>query len=79
LQNAAKHARGATRVTITVWQDRELRFEVRDDGAGFDVQTTPNGIGLTSLHDRLAAVGGWIRIRSPAPEGTCVEGWIPLP
>ncbi|HSO99696.1 MAG TPA: histidine kinase [Solirubrobacteraceae bacterium] len=78
LQNAAKHARGATEVTISLWADRELHFEVHDDGAGFDVQTTPFGTGLRNLGDRLAAVGGAMTIRSSPDHGTSIEGSIPL-
>ncbi len=78
LQNAAKHARSATGVTISLWQDRELHFEVRDDGAGFDVPTTPLGKGLTNLSDRLAAVGGTITLESAPGRGTVLRGSIPL-
>ncbi|HEY6398308.1 MAG TPA: ATP-binding protein, partial [Solirubrobacteraceae bacterium] len=79
LQNAAKHAGGATEVTIFVSADRELHFEVRDDGAGFDLETTPFGTGLRNLPDRLAAVGGTMTIHSAPGQGTSVEGSIPLP
>ncbi len=82
LQNASKHARGATEVTISLSADRagrELHFDVRDDGAGFDVQTTPIGTGLRNLGDRLAAVGGTMTIRSTPAQGTIVHGSIPLP
>ena len=34
LQNAAKHAEGARSASVSLWEDEELRFEVRDDGAG---------------------------------------------
>jgi signal transduction histidine kinase len=78
LQNAAKHATGATAVAISVWQDRELHFEVRDDGAGFDVATTPFGRGLTNLSDRLSAVGGTIRLQSTPGQGTVLGGSIPV-
>jgi signal transduction histidine kinase len=78
LQNAAKHARGATLVTILLSADRDLRFEIRDDGAGFDVQTTPFGSGLNNLRDRLAAVGGTMTLRSALGQGTSIEGSIPL-
>jgi signal transduction histidine kinase len=77
LQNAAKHA-AATRVTISLWQDRELHFAVRDDGAGFDVPSTPLGKGLTNLSDRLAAVGGTITLESTPGQGTVLGGSIPL-
>jgi signal transduction histidine kinase len=79
LQNALKHARGATGVTISLSAGRELHFEVRDDGAGFDVQATPVGTGLSNLRDRLASVGGTMTIRSTPGRGTSIEGSIPLP
>ena len=78
LQNAAKHARGATEITISLWADQELHFEVRDDGAGFDIQSTPFGTGLRNLGDRLAAVGGTMTIHSSPERGTSVAGSIPL-
>lgn len=78
LQNAAKHARGATEITISLWADQELHFEVRDDGAGFDIQSTPFGTGLRNLGDRLAAVGGTMTIHSSPDRGTSVAGSIPL-
>jgi signal transduction histidine kinase len=78
LQNAAKHARGATGVTISAWQDEGLHFQVRDDGAGFELHATPYGTGLSNLRARLAAVGGALRIHSASGQGTTVEGSIPI-
>ena len=78
LQNATKHARGATGVKISLWADRALHFEVSDDGAGFDIQTTPCGTGLRNLRDRLAAVGGTMTMHSSPDHGTSIEGSIPL-
>jgi signal transduction histidine kinase len=77
LQNASKHARGASRVTISLTQDETLRFEVRDDGAGFDAEPLPPGAGLTNMSDRLAAVGGLLTISSAPGRGTVVRGSIP--
>lgn len=77
LQNAAKHARDATCVAVRIWDDGTLNFEVRDDGAGFDATSTGFGTGLRSLSDRLAAVGGTIRIESSLGHGTTVGGAIP--
>ncbi len=78
LQNAVKHAHGATGATITVWQDEAIHFEVCDDGVGFDLSTTPYGTGLSNLRDRLAAVGGTITIRSALGAGTTLAGTIPF-
>ena len=78
LQNAAKHARGATGVAITLSQNSRLRFEVRDDGEGFVVPNTANGNGLTNLRDRVAAVGGDVTVRSAPGRGTTVTGVLPV-
>jgi signal transduction histidine kinase len=78
VQNAAKHATGASAVVIELVDDGVLRFEVRDDGAGFDAGAALPGVGLTSMRDRLAAVGGELAIVSSPGMGTRVVGRIPL-
>jgi signal transduction histidine kinase len=78
LQNAVKHAHGATGVVITLSENPRLRFEVRDDGPGFVVPTVPNGNGLTNLRDRMAAIGGEVEVRSTIGEGTTVAGVVPV-
>ena len=37
-------------------------LEVRDDGIGFDPAAVKHGLGLRSIRDRLAAVGGELAI-----------------
>jgi signal transduction histidine kinase len=76
LQNAAKHAQGASAVSITIADDGALRFAVRDDGIGFAAGIAGPGRGLTNMHDRLAAVGGELTIESAPGEGTSVVGVI---
>jgi signal transduction histidine kinase len=78
LQNAAKHARGATVAVIDLSDNGSLRMEVRDDGARFDTDKVAGGVGLTSMRDRLAAVGGELAIASSPGRGTRVTGSIPL-
>ena len=79
LQNAAKHASTASTVSITLVDDGALRFAVRDDGIGFAAAETRSGQGLTSMRDRLAAVGGELTIESAPGKGTSVLGVIPRP
>jgi signal transduction histidine kinase len=75
LTNVAKHAR-ASRATVTARvEDGSLRVEVRDDGIG---GARPDGSGLLGLADRLAALGGQLRVESPADGGTLVAADIRL-
>jgi signal transduction histidine kinase len=78
LQNAAKHARGASAVVVELHENEVLSFEVRDDGAGFDPLHATGGIGMTSMRDRLGAVGGDVAIVSRPGHGTRVIGRIPI-
>jgi signal transduction histidine kinase len=79
LQNATKHAVGATSVTISVGHDDgELRFAVVDDGPGFEPERLRPGAGLTNMRDRLAAVGGELTVGSQPGNGTQVAGRIPV-
>ena len=62
LTNVVKHAQ-ATRAEVTaVVGDGTLRLEVRDDGIG---GADPEGHGLLGIGDRVAALGGRLRIDSP--------------
>jgi signal transduction histidine kinase len=74
LQNAAKHARDATLITISLAQDDGLRFEVRDDCAGFDPVGSSAGAGLANMRDRIAALGGEVTVASRPGEGVAVRG-----
>jgi signal transduction histidine kinase len=78
IQNALKHAAGATAVTVRLRERTgELSFEVHDDGAGFEPRATP-GSGLTNMRDRIAAVGGRLEVYSVAGGGTRLTGRIPV-
>jgi signal transduction histidine kinase len=77
LQNVAKYA-GASRAVIRLMPEEDrLRFEVTDDGVGFDPGSTGYGTGLQGMADRLEAVGGTLALRSTPAEGTTVVGRLP--
>jgi signal transduction histidine kinase len=78
LQNATKHAVGASVVRIELRDDGPFSFEVADDGCGFAANGRGAGSGITGMHDRLAAVGGELRVESNPGAGTRVRGRISL-
>jgi signal transduction histidine kinase len=78
MQNIQKYA-GAGRGTIRLREaDGALRFEVEDDGAGFDPATQKKGSGLQNMEDRLDALGGTLDLRSSPSHGTTLTASVPL-
>jgi signal transduction histidine kinase len=86
LSNAIRHS-GANRVDINGRLDGDvLTVSVRDNGRGFDlaernapdVDRTEQGIGLQTMSERAAVLGGVCEIRSQPGQGTTVCVRIPL-
>jgi signal transduction histidine kinase len=78
LNNAAKHA-GASRVEIRLAAGSgAVTLEIEDHGAGFDPQAEyPGHMGLQSMRERAARVGGELDIQSAAGQGTLVRLRVP--
>jgi len=78
LQNVAKYAQASRATVALACPDGHLEFSVADDGVGFDAAATATGTGLQGMADRLAAVGGSLRIRSAPGTGTTINGRLPV-
>ncbi len=85
LNNVQKHARTtAACVALTQW-GREVRLEVRDEGRGFDPSAASaeegpvERMGLSSMRERVALLGGKLEIRSEPGAGTSLVAEVPLP
>lgn len=78
MHNAGKHARaGAIRVTLNQ-EDGEAVLMVQDDGRGFDPTAAyPGHLGLHTMRERIARLGGSLRIESAPDAGTCVYAHVP--
>jgi signal transduction histidine kinase len=76
LTNAAKHSRASEVDVCGRTKDHMLCLSIRDNGIGG--ADLGNGSGLLGLRDRVEALGGRMRIMSPAGSGTSLDVTIPL-
>lgn len=80
VQNVVKHAQ-ATAVTVHLrGSSKGVGLSVIDNGKGFDpqdVHTHQQGLGLSSMEERLRQVHGFFRIQSRPSYGTKVCAWVP--
>jgi signal transduction histidine kinase len=84
LNNIGKHA-GAKHVSLVIIEeDRAVRFTVKDDGRGFNVQKTldqkssDRGMGLEAMSERVRILGGKINIVSRPGIDTTVTFTAPI-
>jgi PAS domain S-box-containing protein len=84
LTNVRKHARTKVAGVVLVHRNQRLRLEIFDRGCGFDpeapleVSGPGERIGLSSMRERVALLGGELTIRSRPGAGTSVVADIPL-
>lgn len=76
LTNATKHANASVVRISVVPEDATVRLSVHDDGIGG--ADPRRGSGLIGLRDRVEALGGRIRVESPAGQGTTLLVTIPV-
>jgi signal transduction histidine kinase len=78
LRNVVAHSRARHASIGLSANDGALVLTIADDGVGFDVETEYRGLGLISMSERVAQVGGTLRIRSSPDGGTRVEVTVPI-
>jgi len=79
LQNAVRHARPRLIRLRLDEASAHVQLEIADDGIGFDpTRPHPGHLGLTSMRERAAAVGGELTIDSAPGQGTRVVVRVPL-
>lgn len=74
--NALRHS-GCSSLRVRLWHEHaDLVLEVVDDGGGFDGEPA-RGLGLASMRDRAAGVGGRLDVISRPGAGTTVRMVVP--
>jgi signal transduction histidine kinase len=80
LRNIARHA-SATKVEISLREfNKGLQLTVQDNGVGFDPMQSLDkpSLGLSSMRQRVALVGGKLKIDSRIGHGATISAWVPL-
>jgi signal transduction histidine kinase len=83
LNNALKHS-AARQVTVRIGGedgDGTLAVIISDDGVGFAPDSSPRGVGLSSIQERAARIGAAISVQSAQGQGTHVAvhlAWPPI-
>ncbi len=78
LTNVSRHARASTcTVRLACPEGRSLTVEVTDDGVGLP-ERSRGGVGLHSMRERAAELGGTCEISPASPSGTRVLARLPI-
>src|SRR6202171_5029975 len=78
LTNVLRHARASEFNALLVFDGREIRLDLRDNGCGFDPQRRHEGFGLQGMRERAEGMGGQLTIQSAAGKGTAISIVLPV-
>jgi signal transduction histidine kinase len=77
LANVGRHARAANVLVSLGSAGGDLELRIQDDGAGFDPNHRPGGMGIANMRERAGEFGGRFAIESRPSGGTSVTFSIP--
>jgi len=77
IHNVVKHAHATTCVVSIEIGDRSLTLSVTDNGTSLPHQHTV-GVGLHSMQERVAELGGTLAVQSCESGGTCLVAQLPI-
>jgi PAS domain S-box-containing protein len=77
LTNALKYARPHNFETRLIFNSKEFRLELRDDGDGFRVKDQHDGLGLAGMRERAEQMGGTLKVASARGKGTTIVVTLP--
>lgn len=78
--NVVRHAKAREcqiRLSVELENGRALILEIEDNGIGLSPDVQP-GVGIRSMRERAAEVGGYCKLRLNGAKGTLVSAYLPL-
>lgn len=78
LSNILKHAKATEASLQMIVQDNQLQIIAEDNGVGFDLTQSAEGIGLINLHNRVEHEKGTLNIDSHPGQGTTIIISLPI-
>ena len=78
LTNIVKHAEASAISIVLARRERSITAVIEDDGRGFTPEGDGDGLGLLGMRERLALLGGKLKIESSPGAGTTIVAEVPL-
>ena len=78
LTNAVRHAHATQFDAQLIFDSREVRLNLRDNGHGFDPAKNHEGFGLQGMRERAEEMGGQFSIETSEGNGTAISIVLPL-
>jgi len=78
VDNALQHAHATSIGIDLLFEEKDVRLRIKDDGRGFDVKKANGGMGLTGMRERASIIGGKFKLRSRPGQGTRIEVMVPI-
>jgi len=79
LTNALRHGRATEFRSKLIFGSEEIRFEIHDNGSGFDSTINSDGFGLLGMRERIASMNGELFVESVVGTGTSVIAVLRYP
>ncbi|MGH3070709.1 MAG: GAF domain-containing sensor histidine kinase [Gaiellaceae bacterium] len=78
LTNVVKHAQASSVSIVLAQTNRAVTAVIEDDGRGFDPEERVDGLGLLGMDERLALLGGKLKLESSPGAGATIVAEVPL-
>jgi len=78
LTNVVKHAQAGSVSILVTRKNAHVAVVIEDDGVGFDPEKPAEGFGIQGMRERVALLGGSLRVESGETSGTTLAVEVPL-